>query len=47
VTERLPAGDVRYEDVKEQIRAGLSDQLTQERYIEKLRAATLVEIRSG
>ncbi len=47
VTERVPAGDVRYEDVKEQIRAGLSDQLTQERYIEKLRAATLVEIRSG
>lgn len=47
VTERLPAGDIRYEDVKEQIRAGLSDQLTQERYIERLRAATLVEVRSG
>jgi peptidyl-prolyl cis-trans isomerase SurA len=47
VTERVPAGDVRYEDVKEQIRSGLSEQLTQQRYIDKLRAATLVEMRSG
>jgi peptidyl-prolyl cis-trans isomerase SurA len=47
VTEILPAGPVRYEDVKEQIRSGLSEELTQQRYIDKLRAATLVELRSG
>ncbi|HEV8196941.1 MAG TPA: peptidylprolyl isomerase [Gemmatimonadales bacterium] len=46
VTERLPAGPVRYEDVKEQIRSLLSEDLTQQRYIDKLRAATLVEVRS-
>lgn len=46
VTERIPAGDVRYEDVKEGIRDGLADQLTQQRYIEKLRRATLVEVRA-
>lgn len=45
MTERLPAGDVRYDDVKEQIRSGLSEDLTQQRYLDKLRAATLVEIR--
>ena len=47
VTELVPAGPVRYEDVKEQIRAGLSEELTQQRYIDKLRAATLVEVRYG
>ncbi len=47
VTELVPAGPVRYEDVKEQIRSGLSEELTQQRYIDKLRAATLVEVRSG
>ncbi len=46
VTELLPAGPVRYEDVKEQIRSGLSEELTQQRYIDKLRAATLVEVRA-
>ncbi|HLG04999.1 MAG TPA: peptidylprolyl isomerase, partial [Gemmatimonadales bacterium] len=46
VTERIPAGDVRYEDVKERIRQGLSGQLTNERYLSRLRQATLVEIRS-
>lgn len=47
VTELVPAGPVRYEDVKEQIRSGLSEELTQRRYIDKLRAATLVEVRPG
>ncbi|HEU5217466.1 MAG TPA: peptidylprolyl isomerase, partial [Gemmatimonadales bacterium] len=46
VTELVPAGPVRYEDVKEQIRTGLSEELTQQRYIDKLRAATLVEVRA-
>jgi peptidyl-prolyl cis-trans isomerase SurA len=47
VTARIPAGEVRYEDVKERIREGLSDQLTQQRYIDRLRRATLVEVRPG
>jgi parvulin-like peptidyl-prolyl isomerase len=45
VTARIPAGEVRYEDVKEQIRQGLGQQLTQNRYLDRLRQATLVEIR--
>ncbi|MGQ0703955.1 MAG: peptidylprolyl isomerase [Gemmatimonadales bacterium] len=46
VTERIPAGDIRYEDVKEQIRQGLSQQLTNARYIDRLKSASLVEIKS-
>lgn len=45
VTDRIPAGDVRYEDAKEQIRQILAERLTQERYLEKLRRATLVDVR--
>jgi peptidyl-prolyl cis-trans isomerase SurA len=45
VTARVPAGEVRYEDVKEQIRQGLGQQLTQNRYLDRLKQATLVEIR--
>ena len=44
-TARVPAGDVRYEDAKEQIRQALVDRLTQQRYLDKLRRATLVDIR--
>ncbi|HEV8358058.1 MAG TPA: peptidylprolyl isomerase [Gemmatimonadales bacterium] len=47
VITRIPAGEARYEDVKERIREGLADQLTQQRYIERLRRATLVEMRPG
>ena len=46
ITNRTPAGDVRYEDVKEQIRSGLAEQLTTQRYTQKLRRATLVDIRT-
>jgi len=46
VTDRTPAGDVRYEDVKESIRSGLGEQLTTQRYTQKLRRATLVDIRT-
>lgn len=46
VTERAAAGDVPYADVKEQIRSALADELTQQRYIDKLRNATLVELRT-
>ncbi len=47
VTVRVPAGAVRYEDVKEQIRQGLVERLTQQRYLDKLRRASLVDIRGG
>jgi hypothetical protein len=46
ITDRTPAGEVRYEDVKEQIRTGLTEQLTTQRYTQKLRRATLVDIRN-
>ena len=46
VTARVPAGDIRYEDVKEQIRQGLTDRLTQQRFLDKLRRAALVDVRS-
>lgn len=46
ITTRVPAGDLRYEDVKEQIRQLLNQQLTQERYLDRLKQATLVELRS-
>lgn len=46
ITNRTAAGEVRYEDVKEQIRAGLAEQLTTQRYTQKLRRATLVDIRT-
>ncbi len=46
ITERTPAGEVRYEDVKETIRSGLGEQLTTQRYTQKLRRATLVDVRT-
>jgi peptidyl-prolyl cis-trans isomerase SurA len=45
LTGRSPAGEVRYEDVKEDIRTRLNETLTQERFIERLRRATYVEVR--
>jgi peptidyl-prolyl cis-trans isomerase SurA len=45
ITARVPAGEIRYEDVKEQIRTGLVERLTQQRYLDKLRRATLVDVR--
>ncbi|HET9275672.1 MAG TPA: peptidylprolyl isomerase, partial [Gemmatimonadales bacterium] len=45
VTNRTPAGDVRYEDVKEQIRNQLAGELTEERYLDRLRRGTYVDIR--
>jgi parvulin-like peptidyl-prolyl isomerase len=46
ITARVPAGDLRFEDVKEQIRQLLNQQLTQDRYLDRLKQATLVELRS-
>jgi peptidyl-prolyl cis-trans isomerase SurA len=46
VTNRRPEGDVRYEDVRDRIREQLGQQLAIRRYIDRLRKATYVEIRS-
>lgn len=45
VTNRIPAGDVRFEDVQDQIRAGLGRTLARQRYLESLRQANYVEVR--
>jgi parvulin-like peptidyl-prolyl isomerase len=45
VTDRIPAGDVRFEDVRDQIRSQLGRILSRRRHLETLRRATFVEIR--
>jgi peptidyl-prolyl cis-trans isomerase SurA len=45
VTGRRPEGTITYEDVKDQIRRRLSDDLSLRRYLERLRASTYVEVR--
>ncbi|MDX2194594.1 MAG: peptidylprolyl isomerase, partial [Gemmatimonadales bacterium] len=45
VAERRAAGEIRYEDVKEQIRRRLSDQFSIRRYLDGLRRRTHVDIR--
>jgi len=45
IRELKAAGEYRYEDVKDAIRGKLGEQLALRRYIDKLRAATYVEIR--
>jgi peptidyl-prolyl cis-trans isomerase SurA len=46
VTNRRPEGEVKYEDVRDRIRDQLGQQLAIRRYIDRLRKATYVEIRS-
>jgi peptidyl-prolyl cis-trans isomerase SurA len=46
VTDRRPEGEVKYEDVKDRIRDQLGQQLAIRRYLDRLRKATYVEIRS-
>jgi peptidyl-prolyl cis-trans isomerase SurA len=46
VTERRPEGEVKYEDVRDRIRDQLGQQLAIRRYLDRLRKATYVEIRS-
>ena len=46
VTGRRPEGDVKYEDVRDRIRDQLGQQLAIRRYLDRLRKATYVEIRS-
>ena len=45
VTERRPAGDVTYEDVKEKIRSSLGEEFAIRRLLSRLRASTYVDIR--
>ncbi len=45
VTDRRPEGELRFEDVREQVRAQLSQQLAVRRYLDRLRRANYVEIR--
>ena len=46
ITGRRPPGDIRYEDVRDRIREQLGQQLAIRRYIDQLRSATYVEVRS-
>lgn len=46
VTGRRPEGDIRYEDVRDKIREQLGQQLAIRRYLDRLRKATYVEIRT-
>jgi peptidyl-prolyl cis-trans isomerase SurA len=46
VTGRRPPGDIRFEDVRDRIRDQLGQQLAIQRYIDRLRKATYVDIRS-
>jgi peptidyl-prolyl cis-trans isomerase SurA len=45
VTERRAEGDIRYEDVRDRVRAALAEQLATRKYLEKLRRATYIDIR--
>jgi peptidyl-prolyl cis-trans isomerase SurA len=46
VTDRRPEGEIRYEDVRDRIRDQLGQQLAIRRYLDRLRKATYVEIRT-
>jgi peptidyl-prolyl cis-trans isomerase SurA len=46
VMGRRPEGDIKYEDVRDRIRDQLGQQLAIRRYLDRLRKATYVEIRS-
>jgi peptidyl-prolyl cis-trans isomerase SurA len=46
ITDRRPQGEIKYEDVRDRIREQLGQQLAIRRYLDHLRRATYVEIRS-
>jgi hypothetical protein len=46
VTDRRPEGEIRFEDVRDRIREQLGQQLAIRRYLDRLRKATYVEVRS-
>jgi hypothetical protein len=45
VTERRPAGDLTYDDVKEKLRTQLGEEFAIRRLLARLRASTYVDIR--
>lgn len=46
LTGRRPEGEVRFEDVRDQVRERLSQELAVRRYLDRLRHSTYVEVRS-
>ena len=46
VTDRQAAGEFRYEEVKDRLRGQLGDRMAIRRYLDKLRAASYVDVRS-
>lgn len=47
VVERKPAGELRYEDVRDRIRSTLGEQIALRRYLDHLRSVVYVEIREA
>jgi peptidyl-prolyl cis-trans isomerase SurA len=47
VSARVPEGEVRFEDVRERVRARLGENLAIRRYLDRLRRNTFVEVRQG
>ncbi len=45
VLERAPAGDLRFEDSRDEVRSRLTEILTMQRYVDRIRSANYVEIR--
>lgn len=45
LTNRIPAGEVRFEDVRDRIRSSLAGVLSRKRHIDRLRAVAFVEVR--
>jgi len=45
IGRRRPEGEIRFEDVKDQISSRLSQQLAIRRYLDRMRRATYVEVR--
>ncbi len=43
--ERAPAGDLRFEDSRDEVRSRLTEILTMQRYVDRIRSANYVEIR--
>ena len=46
VTERRAAGTASFADVQEQLRTHLAESMAMERYVDRLRASTYVDIRN-
>ena len=45
LTSRIPAGEVRFEDVRDRIRTSLASVLSRKKHLDRLRSATFVEVR--